>query len=50
MALSEFFLNNFETSDNALDQRLKPHYYNNDYHTTQHLIIIIMKCYLNIKE
>ena len=38
MALSEFFLNNFETSDNALDQRLKPHYYNNDYHTTQHLI------------
>lgn len=23
MALSEFFLNNFETSDNALDQRLK---------------------------
>ena len=38
MALSEFFLNNFETSDNALDQRLKPNYYNNDYHTTQHLI------------
>ena len=39
MAFSKLFLNNFETSDNTEDRRLKPHYYNNDYNTTQQAVI-----------
>ncbi len=34
MALSDNFLNNFETSDNPKDLRLSTHYYANDLETT----------------
>jgi hypothetical protein len=38
MALSDYFLNNFETSDNPKDKRLSTHYYTNDLERTTTLI------------
>ena len=38
MALSDYFLNNFETSDNPKDKRLSTHYYSNDLERTTSLI------------
>ncbi len=38
MALSDYFLNNFETSDNPKDKRLSTHYYTNDLERTTALI------------
>lgn len=43
MALHEFFLNHFETSDNPSDKRLTSHYYNNDYQNTQNMISVAFK-------
>ena len=38
MALSDYFLNNFETSDNPKDKRLSTRYYTNDLERTTALI------------
>ena len=38
MGLSDYFLNNFETSDNPKDKRLTTHYYTNDLERTTSLI------------
>ncbi len=38
MALSDFFLNDFETSAKAEDSRLLPHIYQNDYYAVQNTI------------
>lgn len=38
MAIADYFLNNFETSDNPKDVRLTTHYYSNDLERTTSLI------------
>ena len=38
MAIADYFLNNFETSDNPKDKRLSTHYYSNDLERTTSLI------------
>lgn len=38
MALEDYFLNNFETSNNPKDKRLCSRYYGNDYYATQNTI------------
>lgn len=45
MAIHDFFLNHFETSDEPSDRRLLSHYYNNDYQTTQNKISIAFQEY-----
>lgn len=38
MGLAEYFLNDFETSNNPSDRRLCSRYYNNDYYMVQNTI------------
>lgn len=45
MSLHDYFTNHFETSDEPKDQRLKSHYYNNDYQKTQDIISETLKTY-----
>ncbi len=52
MGLAEYFLNNFETSDNPKDKRLSTHYYTNDLERTTYLIkkAVDSTCFALINE